>query len=183
MSKMTNLKKGVVGVCAATMLTGLCAVPAFAEDTTFENGTMTSIVTADTTAIGQINVTVPTTALSGVSDKDGALTFGAYEFTNNSTLGIKIAKMTVTKDAGANLVKADAMTGDNAINVKATIGTTEADLADYMAADGSPVADAPTIAKGDSSTISFNGSIANVTKAGVVASMPVANIVWTLETA
>ena len=32
MSKLTNLKKGVVGVCAATMLTGLCAVPAFAEN-------------------------------------------------------------------------------------------------------------------------------------------------------
>lgn len=180
--KISNLKKGVVGVCAATMLAGMCAVPAFAADETFDDGTMTSTVTADTTALGQINVTVPTTALSGVATTDGTLTFGSYTFTNHSTLGIKVAKMTVTKDANANLAKAEAMTGDNAINVKATIGTTVADLADYTAADGVAVADAPTIAKDAESTITFTGSIANATKAGINASLPVASIVWTLET-
>ncbi|WP_148044602.1 hypothetical protein [Eggerthella sinensis] len=179
--RISNLKKGVVGVCAATMLAGMCAVPAFAEDTTFNDGTMTSTVTANTTALGQINVTVPTPDLSGVAATDGTLVFGDYKFTNHSTLGIKVAKMTVTKDASANLVKADAVTGDNAINVKATIGTTVADLVDYMGADQA-VADAPTIAKDAVSTITFTGSIANATKDGINASLPVASIVWTLET-
>ena len=39
MSKMTNLKKGVVGVCAATMLAGMCAVPAFANVASGETST------------------------------------------------------------------------------------------------------------------------------------------------
>lgn len=181
-SRFNYIKRGLVGVCAATMLTGLCAGTAFGADTEFTNGTMSSTVTADTTAIGQINVTVPTTDLSGVSDRNGALTFGNYTFTNNSTLGVKVAKMAVTKDASANLVKADAMSGDNAINVKATIGTAEVDLADFMVADGAAITTAPTIAKGTAGTITFSGSVANATKAGVNAALPVANIVWTLET-
>ncbi|WP_455779444.1 hypothetical protein [Gordonibacter pamelaeae] len=181
-SRFNYIKRGLVGVCAATMLTGLCAGSAFADNTEFTDGTMNSTVTANTTAIGQINVTVPTTDLSGVSDRDGALTFGNYTFTNNSTLGVKVAKMVVTKDAAANLVKADAITGDNAINVKATIGTTEVDLADFMVADGDAITAAPTIAKGAAGTITFSGSITNATKAGVSAALPVASIVWTLET-
>lgn len=182
MSKFTGLKKGLVGVCAATLLTGVCAAPAFAAGTDFTDGTMTSKITANTSAIGQISVTVPTTALQGVSDSSGSLTFGEYTFTNNSTLKVKVSKMAVTKDTKANLVKADAMTGDNAINVKASIGTVEADLADFIAADGAAITGAPEIGSGAQGTITFSGSIANPTKAGAIADLAIADIVWTLET-
>lgn len=185
------VKRGLVGVCAATMLAGMCAVPAFAageeslpgEATQTTTGdTMSTTVTANTTALGQINVTVPTAPLSGVADVDGTLTFGSYTFTNNSTLGIKVTKMAVAKNSGANLVKADAMTTDNAINVKAKIGSAENDLADFVSADGVAVAKAPTIAKDGTGTIIFTGSIANATKAGIGENLPVASVVWTLET-
>lgn len=65
MSKMTNLKKGVVGVCAATMLAGMCAVPAFAENTesATNGGTVTDGKGTTTVSIqtqnDQISATVP----------------------------------------------------------------------------------------------------------------------------
>lgn len=185
------VKRGLVGVCAATMLAGMCAVPAFAADEgslpsgatqTTTGDTMSTTVTANTTALGQINVTVPTAPLSGVADVGGTLTFGSYTFTNNSTLGIKVANMKVTKEADANLVAASAMTSDNAINVKAKIGSAENDLADFVSADGAAVANAPTIAKDGTGIITFSGSIANATKAGIGENLPVASVVWTLET-
>lgn len=59
MSKMTNLKKGVVGVCAATMLAGMCAVPAFATEIKDGATTGSSSVTVETNI--QMSATVPTT--------------------------------------------------------------------------------------------------------------------------
>lgn len=72
MSKLTNLKKGVVGVCAATMLTGLCAVPAFADGGAVDvsgdsSQTSSTPVTIDAKDL-QVSVTLPTAvpvALSG----------------------------------------------------------------------------------------------------------------------
>ena len=84
MSKMTNLKRGVVGVCAATMLAGMCAVPAFAvvpDVTPGSNETVASgsaaaaktEISAKTDA-AQISATVPTAVVASV-DAAGALTF------------------------------------------------------------------------------------------------------------
>lgn len=89
MSKMTNLKKGVVGVCAATMLTGLCAVPAFAGvtagNTTAEDGAGKSSVTVKSDV--QVSATLPTT-IPLVLNSDG---FTAPTFTfDNTTIGYGI---------------------------------------------------------------------------------------------
>lgn len=175
------IKRGIVGVCAATLLTGIVAAPAFATD--FTDGTMTSTVTANTAAIGQISVTVPTTALAGVSDAAGTFTFADnYAFTNNSPLSVSISKVKVTPKSSVNLVASDAADpGDNAINIKATVGTAEVDLAKYVTETS--VTGAPAIAKGTHGTIDFTGTIANATKAGVSENLPVADIVWTLTTA
>lgn len=177
------VKRGLVGACAATMLAGMCAVPAFAEDSTFEDGTMSSSVSINTSALGQISVTVPTKAFVGVASTDGSIQIGNYTFTNNSTLGIKISNMKVTADASANLVKADAADpGDNAISVKAKISDTAVELADYTGVDGDVVTGAPTIAKGATGTVELSGNISNPTKSGINSNIKIADVVWTLDT-
>lgn len=117
MSKMSNLKKGVVGVCAATMLTGLCAVPAFAAategNTAAVNGAGKSAVTVKSDV--QVSATLPTT-IPLVLSSDG---FAAPTFTfDNTTVGygIQLKSVQIT-DAVANnglTIKED----NSAIDVK-----------------------------------------------------------------
>ena len=109
MSKMTNLKKGVVGVCAATMLAGMCAVPAFANvasgETSTEGGglgtegtaqSQVSLSKADVTA--QISATVPTTLPVAVSDAGFTPPTGATITNTSPNYGIVVKSVGVTKD-------------------------------------------------------------------------------------
>lgn len=90
MSKFTGLKKGIVGVCAATLLTGIVAAPAFAEDFTdpsfvstdkvyTDGATESMVVTAQALSSAQIHATVPTTVKAAVS-ASGDLTFPTTNF-------------------------------------------------------------------------------------------------------
>lgn len=179
------VKRGLVGVCAATMLAGMCAVPAFATDGDTKvdsTGTMSTSVAVDTSAIGQINVTVPTAPLSGSADANGKLTFANnYKFTNNSPLSITVTGAKVTVKDSVNLVASTAKDGENAINIMAKIGTVDVDLANYTT-DGVAVDGVAAIAKDAEGTIGFSGTISNVTKLGVDDNLAVADIVWTLAT-
>ena len=103
MSKLTNLKKGVVGVCAATMLTGLCAVPAFAENAasaanggTLSGGKGTTQVSIQSQN-DQISATVPSTIKLVVgSDKNFVAPTDA-KITNTGTLvSVKVSSVQVT---------------------------------------------------------------------------------------
>lgn len=189
MSKMSNLKKGVVGVCAATMLTGLCAVPAFAADQTVD-----TTIKLDTSAVEQITVTVPTGTVTGVVDNAGTMTFADnYDFTNGSLLGIKITNVEVQKDAGAtaiNLVDASTFSGDsagdNAVNITAKIGDMEAiDIsgATFTATGGAAIENAPTISTAAPTNVALAGKMKNFTSAGVSADLVLAKLVWTVSVA
>lgn len=114
MSKMSNLKKGVVGVCAATMLTGLCAVPAFATPTIGDgtSGTTPGANGLDpataTSSVGlsaadvelQISATVPQTIPLGI-DSSGALVTPTDKVTvkNTSIIPLKLSGITAAKSA------------------------------------------------------------------------------------
>lgn len=188
MSKMTNLKKGVVGVCAATMLTGLCVVPAFAADDTKD---MT--VNLDTSAVAQISVTVPTTPVKGVVDAAGTMTFADnYSFTNTGLLGVKVTKLEVKTDSALNAIKlvdeaaySGESAGENALNLKASIGSmaTPIDLADFTASGGAAVADAPVISGATPTNVELTGQMKNFTSAGVTSEAKFATLTWTITTA
>ena len=120
MSKMTNLKKGVVGVCAATMLTGLCAVPAFAAA---DNESAATPVTLNTEAIN-ISVTIPTAPVAAVIGADGAFSnVAGGTLENNSVCGVHVSNVAVAKTEGSSMTLQDEATFDaagNAVkNVKA----------------------------------------------------------------
>lgn len=117
MSKMTNLKKGVVGVCAATMLTGLCAVPAFAAEVSPTNkteGTASSSVTVLGTDISgvQLSATVPSSVPLLVNVKDGIVSSSGsgLEIVNTgSTFGLTVKDVKIA-DAGSTSFVSDAAT-------------------------------------------------------------------------
>lgn len=111
MSKMTNLKKGVVGVCAATMLTGLCAVPAFATEIKDGATTGSSSVTVETNI--QMSATVPTTIPMEINN-DGVAVPDAS--------ALKIQNL--TKNYGITVTNVKATIVDS----KMTLSSTGADL-------------------------------------------------------
>lgn len=193
MSKMSNLKKGVVGVCAATMLTGLCAVPAFAAD----NEAATTLM-LDTSQIGQISLTVPTGSVKGAVQVDGvtkalSITFAdgnAYSITNTSTLPVKLTNAKVTPDASSkiNLIASSDFASDtatkNALAMEATYDTESAtNKVDFSAAkdSGANIADAKSIPTGDSISITLTGQIKNPDSSVVQAdAFKAFDVVWTV---
>ncbi|RDB60800.1 hypothetical protein C1878_13215 [Gordonibacter sp. 28C] len=93
-SRFNYIKKGIVGVCAATMLTGLCAGAAF--------GATESKVTLnkDSSAL-QIDVTVPT-ELPVTIDKTAGVqmpTTGISITNNNKAIEIAVEKATIASPA------------------------------------------------------------------------------------
>lgn len=169
MSKLTNLKKGVVGVCAAAMLTGLCAVPAFAAEATNETPTQggglgtdgvaqsqVSLSAADVTA--QISATVPTTLPVAVSDSGFTPPTGAAITNTSPNYGIVVKSVGVTKD-NSNLTLVDHTKASLAANemwMTVAVGNDTTNVIDLGAAT---VADPlPTIWKmdtGSSKTINL----------------------------
>lgn len=115
--KISNLKKGVVGVCAATMLAGMCAVPAFAAASDGVVDKTTGAATSDVTVTNntQFSATVPTT-LAFVMKDDGTVTVPTNAKISNSSVGtaIHVTNMEI-KDNTLNLAtSASALTGNNA---------------------------------------------------------------------
>lgn len=102
------VKRGLVGVCAATMLAGMCAVPAFAapaEPDSDDYGTTGSTAINSKLDVANISATVPTTLASEI-DSEGAITFPTTaELRNTSKLyAISVNSATVTQGSGVNLV-------------------------------------------------------------------------------
>ncbi|MRX83032.1 hypothetical protein [Eggerthella guodeyinii] len=135
MSKMTNLKKGVVGVCAATMLAGMCAVPAFAAVTEGNTAAKKGIGSSEVTVKSdiQVSATLPTT-IPLVLNSSG---FTAPTFTfDNTTIGygIQLKSVQITNVVADNgmTIKEDTtdISTDNQLRLKVAdktnAGNTEA---------------------------------------------------------
>lgn len=145
MSKMSNLKKGVVGVCAATMLAGMCAVPAFALDSTngtsTEGGGLDSDATASSTVSldkgdvsANISATVPTTMPVAIAD--GVFTAPTKAaITNTSTgYGIKVVGVSVAeKNANLTLVAKDGNLVSNSMKMSLAAGSDTTSVLDLGA--------------------------------------------------
>lgn len=114
-SRFNYIKRGLVGVCAATMLTGLCAgaafaavpsIPADTSDTTpgahgLADATAKSTVGLDASSVElQISATVPQTIPLGIG-ADGGLVTPADKVTvkNTSIVPLKISGITASKAA------------------------------------------------------------------------------------
>ena len=98
MSKMTNLKKGVVGVCAATMLAGMCALQTSEAGVDAADKLYLAIGGKHLTASGNgdaIASLAQTTA--GTADIGIAMTGKMYNPTYSAaTTGLKLATLTWT---------------------------------------------------------------------------------------
>lgn len=185
MSKLTNLKKGVVGVCAATMLTGLCAVPAFAAGSTpdeptdldYAAGTSTDVKAelADT----NISATVPTT-ISAKIDSTGKIFFPTTaQLRNASTLyGIE-AKASASSTTG-NLVNSGQGFTDavekNSFWAKIGKDTASVEMLD-LSALSLKVPAATNGSTPGSITLAFDGAIKNV---NATSFEPLVTITWTV---
>ncbi|GAA6488515.1 hypothetical protein [Gordonibacter urolithinfaciens] len=95
-SRFNYIKRGLVGVCAATMLTGLCAGAAFGVE-----GDDTTTVTV-TTPAAQVAVTVPT-SMTATLGNDGQMSLqgeGA-EFTyTDSVYSLQVKSLKVAPETG-----------------------------------------------------------------------------------
>lgn len=114
--KFTNLKRGIAGVCAATLLTGMCVAPAFAGVSVDATGDVdTTAGTADTVVkvaaeTANISATVPTQVTVSVAP-DGELTFPTTDFkihVNNGGWPLKVSELGVVPATGFTLSSSDA---------------------------------------------------------------------------
>ena len=125
--KISNLKKGVVGVCAATMLTGLCAAPAFAADGVVSpsdktEGAATSSVTVLGTDVSgvQLSATVPTSIPLAVDVTNGTVSSSNTELkviNTGSTFGLNVKSVKVT-DGGKAFIANEATPAAGKLNIK-----------------------------------------------------------------
>jgi hypothetical protein len=165
MMRISNLKKGVVGVCAATMLAGMCAVPAFAADTA------TQVYTLDTSA-ANISVTVPAGDVAASLLANGNLTLPDLDVTNGSLAPVYISKVEV-KDVNnsVHLLNStdynDSTKGavSNATKVTMASGGKSIELGNFTAAGGTAIdeADAVTIPGNDKATLASTSAMKNFT--------------------
>lgn len=128
--KFTNLKRGIAGVCAATLLTGMCVVPAFAAGSVEKPEAATNItsgaVDAASTVIkaqaeaAQISATVPTTVVASV-DAAGVLTFPeSTDFAitaTNASWPVKVSDLKVTVETGYTLTATPAKSKDLSLSL------------------------------------------------------------------
>ena len=140
MSKLTNLKKGIVGVCAATMLTGLCAAPAFAvTDKTIQgsnNTAATGTSSVDVTATINISATVPTTLPISITNDTitgpGDFSIGNTLASSDTTLAPNALCVTISQKNDVTkktVLTESSATGLNWTIGKSTDGTTATPLA------------------------------------------------------
>lgn len=183
MMKISNLKKGVVGVCAATMLTGLCAVPAFAAATDQSDETP---VTLDTGAIN-ISVTIPTTPVLAAVDASGAFSnVSGGKIVNNSVCGVHVSSISVAKTAGSSMTLQDATAFDaegnstaNVAKLNAKVGSVDLDVADFDTPKA-PTSDIK-LATSAEANIVLSGAVKNLTGATMNENaLSFVSITWTV---
>ena len=175
MSKLTNLKKGVVGVCAATMLTGLCAVPAFAENAasaanggTLSGGKGTTQVSIQSQN-DQISATVP-------SPTDAKIT-------NTGTLvSVKVSSVQVTTTGGSLVAEAAiSSAAEDAAVLKVSKGGSsfvDAGSIDLSTATTDPLSLTDwTIEPGADLAVHFGGKVNKLSSLNAIS---LADVVWTI---
>lgn len=189
MSKLTNLKKGVVGVCAATMLTGLCAVPAFAENAasaanggTLSGGKGTTQVSIQSQN-DQISATVPSTIKLVVgSDKNFVAPTDA-KITNTGTLvSVKVSSVQVTTTGGSLVTEAAISTAaEDAAVLKVSKGGSsfvDAGSIDLSTATTDPLSLTDwTIEPGADLAVHFGGKVNKLSSLNAIS---LADVVWTI---
>lgn len=122
-SRFNYIKKGIVGVCAATMLTGLCAGAAFAdvqsagtaESVDSGTGKIATNVSVQS-EVANISATVPTSVTVSIAPS-GALTFPASTdfkiHVNADCWPLKVSELAVATETGFTLAETDTLTEAN----------------------------------------------------------------------
>lgn len=186
-SRFNYIKHGLVGVCAATMLTGLCAGAAFAVEpptidvpstasTIQSGGTATTAVKAQAET-AQISATVPTTVTASV-DSTGTLTFPdntKFVITaTNDSWPVKVSGLSVAVADGYTLADTPAASKE----IGLSIGSTPLKAADNTSAISELK---QTAAGSDPIKISMSGSLYQPSYADVTSSLSIATLTWTLS--
>lgn len=185
-SRFNYIKRGLVGVCAATMLTGLCAGTAFAADaelsaTTGAYGDDSNTTKVSATVSSQVSATIPTVVPAYIK------TNGEIQFPNNvaiSTDSITAMKITGVKAAALGNVTLAADTSGSAANtvaMKLTVGG-ETEFGLEGAVDTAKVLTTPLV-KDSNVAIGLKGSISNVTGASTVTALDLVELTWTITAA
>lgn len=187
--KKSNLKKGLVGICAATMLTGLCAAPAFAAVNAGAQGTAFDAATGEgqtkvqaTIDDTQVTATVPTT-LPVVVGVGGAFTTATDAvITNTSNYNLHIASIEATPASGITL-KASGDTvaaGDaNAVKLSIKSAATGATDVDMGASPISLTAGQWDVDANDTLGFTYSGSMENIS---AISTLPIdlLTMKWTI---
>lgn len=174
------IKRGIVGMAAATLLTGVVAAPAFAA-TGFTDATTTGTtsttkneakteIKAETGDI-QISATVPTTVTAAV-DSNGDLTFpDATAFKISVAAGswaVKVSDVSVTAEQGYTLATSAAVDQANNLYLALNNGTADvalkatgnADAVSNLAQDTSGASDMGVTMKGKVFGMSYTDAFA-----------------------
>lgn len=197
-SRFNYIKRGLVGVCAATMLTGLCAGTAFAAGDftgeTAEPGTSTQYSDGGTatTEVGvqaltgaQVYATVPTSVTAAVA-ADGTLTFPNTNFkvvlgqASDDSWRAKVTSLNVAV-SGANKLATDEASLSSTNNLFITLNSTT--LKDGVITDAS-LLDAFVQATGGTAqdvTLSMAGKMFNPTYQQVKDGIAAATLTWTIS--
>lgn len=182
--RISNLKKGVVGVCAATMLAGMCAVPAFAAVTPTEPGTWDSVDASNTgkTIVNaevdaQVQVTVPTSFTAAV-DADGAFQLpNNVALKNTSTLAKAHVTAVAVTEGDGKLIASDA-TATDPNSVKMTVNALDLSKASAFATGSSwEIEKASSSSAPSTLPLTFSGSIVNPSSTGAI---HLFDITWTV---
>lgn len=186
-SRFNYIKRGLVGVCAATMLTGLCAGTAFGvEDAPLKTtdgayGDSSNTTTVSATVSSQVSATIPT-AVPAYIKTDGTLQFpDSMLIKTDSITAMKITGVKAT--ALGNVKLAADTTGNtaNTVAMKLTVGS-EAQFG-LEGAVSAEKALTTSLVKGSDVAIALEGSISNVTGATTADALQLVSLAWTITAA
>lgn len=193
-SRFNYIKRGLVGVCAATMLTGLCAGTAFAAGETYPSvGSDTSSGSTGTTAItakatdAQIKATIPTQVYVKMNT-DGTLQFPSnisITADADNMFGLKVSGVKATVGSGLTDYSLATTSTAGAKEVYLGLKKSDSDTATVLAADTDLKSLDLTAAPGAAATPLLEGSI---DKSGLTYGMvtaesgfSLASLAWTVS--
>lgn len=189
-SRFNYIKRGIVGVCAATMLTGLCAAPAFAAagftagtsgTTNVAGGTASTDVKAESDTI-QISATVPTTVSAAVN-ANGELTFPdatAFKIhVNDGSWAVKVSDVAVVLESGYTLANDENVSDANNLYLAFNNGTS--DVALKASSNTDAVSNLAQATNGASDMgVTMKGKVYGMSYADAFAGKKLVSLTWTL---
>lgn len=189
--RFTIIKQGLVGVCAATMLTGLCAAPAFAADgfaagatgtTPVTDGSASTEVKAESDTI-QISATVPTTVSAAV-DANGDLTFPdatAFKIhVNDGSWALKVSDVAVAVETGYTLATTSTVSESDNLYLAFNNGTS--DVALKASGNANAVSNLVQAASGEGDMgVTMKGKVYGMSYADAFAGKKLVSLTWTLD--